>query len=148
MIPYLARRVGHGILLLFGVSVLMFLLLQAAPGEFLSDVKLNSQISPGDSSCGLRAQYGLDQPLQVRYWKWIKSSAKGDFGYSFAYNAPASSLLWPRACNTLLLTMPGTRDPVADRCSSWGAGGSTKGKLGSTASSPAGPQSCSRCPMF
>src|SRR5215471_13321874 len=83
----------------------MFLLLQAAPGEFLSDIKLNSQIS-AETVTALRAQYGLDQPLPVRYWKWVKSSARGDFGYSFAYNLPASELLWPRACNTLLLTIP------------------------------------------
>lgn len=105
MIRYLARRVGHGILLLFGVSILLFVLLQAARGEYLTDLKLNAQISDQTLS-GLRAQYGLDQPLPVRYWKWIKSSAKGDFGYSFAYNTPASTLLLPRARNTLWLTVP------------------------------------------
>ncbi len=105
MIRYLVRRVGHGALMLLGVSILMFILLQAARGEFLSDLKLNAQIS-AETLAGLRAQYGLDKPLPVRYWKWIESSAKGDFGYSFAYNTPASTLLLPRARNTLLLTVP------------------------------------------
>ena len=45
MIRYLARRAGHGLLMLFGVSILMFLLFQAAPGDFLSDARVNSQIS-------------------------------------------------------------------------------------------------------
>jgi peptide/nickel transport system permease protein len=105
MIRYMARRLGHGILMLVGVSIFLFLLLQAAPGEFLSDMRLSPQISP-DTVKALRTQYGLDQPLPVRYWKWVKSSAQGDFGYSFAYNTPAASLLWPRARNTLLLTVP------------------------------------------
>jgi peptide/nickel transport system permease protein len=105
MIRYLARRLGNGILMLLGVSVLMFALLQAAPGEYLSDLKLNSQIS-AETLAGLRAQYGLDQPMPVRYWKWLESSARGDFGYSFSYNTPVSTLLWPRARNTLLLTVP------------------------------------------
>jgi len=105
MIRYAARRLGHGLVLLFGVSILLFLLLQAAPGEFLSDLKLNSQVS-AETVAGLRAQYGLDQPLPVRYWKWLESSVRGDFGYSFAYNTPASKLLWPRARNTLLLSLP------------------------------------------
>src|SRR5205807_7587707 len=105
MIRYIARRIGHGAVMLFGISIFLFLLLQAAPGEFLSDLKLNSQISP-ETIVGLRAQYGLDQPLPVRYWKWVESSAKGEFGYSFAYNVPASTLLLPRARNTLLLTVP------------------------------------------
>src|SRR5580765_4650679 len=105
MIRYFARRAGHGLLLLFGVSILLFVLFQASPGDFLSEVKLNSQISP-TTVAQLRAQYGLDQPLPVRYWKWVKSSAQGEFGYSFAYNASAASLLWPRARNTLVLSVP------------------------------------------
>ncbi len=105
MIRYLARRAGHGLLMLFGVSILLFLLFQAAPGDFLSEAKLNSQISP-ETMAQLRAQYGLDQSLPIRYWRWAKSSVRGDFGYSFSYNAPAASLLWPRARNTLLLSVP------------------------------------------
>jgi len=105
MISYLARRAGHGLLMLFGVSILLFLLFQAAPGDFLSEMKVNSQISP-ETIAKLRVQYGLDQPLLVRYWQWLKSSARGEFGYSFAYNTPASTLLWPRARNTLLLSVP------------------------------------------
>ena len=105
MIRYLARRVAHGLLLLVGVSILLFLLFQAAPGDFLSEIKLNPQIS-SETVIHLRAQYGLDQPLPVRYWKWLKSSAQGEFGYSFAYNTPAAPLLWPRARNTLLLSVP------------------------------------------
>ena len=105
MIRYLARRVGHGLLILFGVSLLMFLLQQAAPGEFLSDVKLNSQISD-DTVRALRAQYGLDQPLHKRYVRWMGSVLRGELGYSFAYNMPAGSLLRPRVVNTLLLSVP------------------------------------------
>jgi peptide/nickel transport system permease protein len=105
MIRYLARRAGHGLLMLLGVSILLFLLLQAAPGDFMSEMKLNSQISP-ETVARLRAQYGLDEPLPIRYWQWLKSSAKGEFGYSFAYNAPAATLLLPRARNTLLLSVP------------------------------------------
>lgn len=105
MIRYLARRVGHAFLLLFGVSILLFLMFQAAPGDFLSEIRLNEQIS-SQTVAQLRAQYGLDQPLPVRYWKWMKSTAKGELGYSFAYNTPAADLLWPRARNTLLLSVP------------------------------------------
>jgi peptide/nickel transport system permease protein len=105
MIRYLARRATHGLLLLFGVSILLFLMFQAAPGDFLSEVRLNSQISP-ETVANLRAQYGLDQPLPLRYWKWVQSSARGEFGYSLAYNTPASTLLWPRARNTLVLSVP------------------------------------------
>jgi peptide/nickel transport system permease protein len=105
MIRYLARRAAHGLLMLFGVSILLFLLFQAAPGDFLSDARVNPQIS-AETLANLRFQYGLDKPLPVRYWQWLKSSAQGDFGYSFAYNTPVSALLLPRARNTLLLSIP------------------------------------------
>ncbi len=105
MIRYLIRRLGHALLLVWGVSTLLFILLQAAPGEFFSDMKLNPQIS-AETIAGLRTQYGLDQPLPARYFRWMGSVAKGELGYSFAYNLPVSTLLGPRLANTLLLTVP------------------------------------------
>jgi len=77
MILYIARRLGHGLVLLVGVSLLLFLLLQAAPGEFLSDLKLNSQIS-SQTITGLRAQYGLDQPMPQRYARQLLLPFMGD----------------------------------------------------------------------
>jgi peptide/nickel transport system permease protein len=103
MKKYLAQRLLRAILLLAGVSALCFLFTEMAPGSFFDEMRLNPQISP-ETIAGLREHYGLDQPLAVRYGRWIKSVAHGDFGYSVAYNAPVSPLLWTRAKNTLLLT--------------------------------------------
>ena len=99
---YFLRRVTHGVLVLIAVSVLSFLLLHLAPGEFFADMRLNPQIAPGTVDA-LRSQYGLDRALPVQYGLWMRSVLKGEFGYSFAYNQPVSSLLWPRVRNTLLL---------------------------------------------
>jgi peptide/nickel transport system permease protein len=102
---FLLRRVMHCILLLIGVSILSFLLTELAPGDFFAEMRLNPQISP-ETLAGLRHQYGLDQTLPVRYLHWTESVAKGEFGYSFAYNMPVAHLVWPRALHTLLLTIP------------------------------------------
>jgi peptide/nickel transport system permease protein len=104
---YLSRRLAHGLLLLAGVSVLSFLLTALAPGDFLSEMKLDPRISP-ETVAALRDRYGLDQPLPLRYLHWLQSVRRGELGYSFAYNSPVASLLWPRARNTLLLTVPAT----------------------------------------
>jgi peptide/nickel transport system permease protein len=56
----------------------------------------------------LREQYGLDDPLPLQYLHWLQSVLRGELGFSFAYNSPVASLLWPRALNTLLLTVPAT----------------------------------------
>ncbi len=103
MIRYFARRLLHTVFVLFGVSVLSFLFVALAPGSFFDEMRLNPQISP-QTVAALRAQYGLGQPLPVRYLRWMKSVLKGEIGFSFAYNSPAAPLLRPRARNTLLLT--------------------------------------------
>lgn len=102
---FLVRRAIHAGFLLVGVSVLSFVLIELAPGDFLAEMRLNPQISP-ETLAGLRQQYGLDQPLPVRYVRYLESVAKGEFGFSFAYNTPVAPLLWSRARNTLLLTIP------------------------------------------
>ena len=102
-IRYLERRAIHAVLLLIGASLLSFLFSSLAPGSFFDEMKLNPQISP-ETVAALRAQYGLDQPLPVRYLRWVKSVLRGEWGYSFAYNQPVRSLLMVRARNTLLLT--------------------------------------------
>jgi peptide/nickel transport system permease protein len=100
---YLERRAIHAVLLLIGASVLSFLFSSLAPGSFFDEMKLNPQIS-AETVAALRSQYGLDQPLPVKYFRWVKSVLRGEWGYSFAYNRPVRSLLMVRARNTLLLT--------------------------------------------
>ena len=100
---YLARRLIRAVLLLIGVSALCFLFTEMAPGTFFDEMRLNPQISP-ETILALRSHYGLDQPLLLRYGRWVKSALHADFGYSIAYNVPVAPLLWSRAKNTLLLT--------------------------------------------
>ena len=100
---FLARRCLHSIFLLLGISMLSFVFLQLAPGDFFDEMRLNPQISP-EAVARLHREYGLDKPLPVRYFSWLKSAASGDWGTSFAYNAPVAPLIWSRARNTLLLT--------------------------------------------
>jgi len=99
----LARRALHALLLLIGVSLLSFLLLELAPGDYFSEMRLDPRVSEATVR-ELRARYGLDRPLPERYLRWLASIARGEMGYSFAYGQPVGPLLWPRVRNTLLLT--------------------------------------------
>lgn len=101
---FLVRRMARACLLLVGVSMLCFLFTEMAPGSFFDEMRVNPQISP-ETISRLRGRYGLDQPLPIRYWRWLKPALRGDFGYSIAYNSPVAPLLWTRAKNTLLLTV-------------------------------------------
>ena len=102
MVAGLGPRLAQTLFLVFGVSFLTFALTDMAPGEYFEQMRLNPQISR-DTLAALRTQCGLDRPLAVRYARWLRSVARGDFGYSYAYNSPVGPLLRPRAWNTLLL---------------------------------------------
>jgi peptide/nickel transport system permease protein len=106
-VQYLCARLGHGFLVLIGVSALTFLLAEAAPGAYFDELRLDPRISAG-TVAAMRARYGLDRPLPERYLQWLESVARGDMGFSVAYNRPVGPLLWPRVRNTLLLTVPAT----------------------------------------
>ncbi len=104
---YLGHRILQSVFLLFGVSLLSFAFVELAPGSFFDEIRLNPQIS-SETLANLQRQYGMEQPLPIRYFRWLSSAAKGEFGFSFAYNSPVAPLLWSRARNTLLLTVLAT----------------------------------------
>lgn len=104
---FVVRRLAHALLVLICVSVLSFVFTTLAPGDFLNEMKLDPRISP-ETVAALRERYGLDRPVPWKYARWVESVARGELGYSLAYNAPVAPLLWPRARNTLLLTVTAT----------------------------------------
>jgi peptide/nickel transport system permease protein len=106
-VRYLARRLGHGFLVLFGVSVLSFLLAEAAPGSVFDELKLDPRVAPATIEA-LREQYGENRSFPEKYGHWLRGIAQGDFGFSVTHNAPVGGLLWPRARNTLFLTITAT----------------------------------------
>jgi peptide/nickel transport system permease protein len=103
-VRYLARRLAHAVAVLLGVSVLSFLLAEASPGSAFDELMLDPQVSPATIDA-LRDRYGLDRPLLEKYGNWLRSLLRGDLGYSVVHDTPVSTLLWPRARNTLFLTL-------------------------------------------
>ena len=101
----IARRIGSSVVTLFAVSVFSFALLELAPGDFFAELQTDTRVAP-ETVAALRAQYGLTQSPVVRYWQWLQSFVSGDLGFSLAHRAPVSSVIWVRAGNTLLLTIP------------------------------------------
>lgn len=101
----IARRLASSIVMLFAVSVLSFFVLELAPGDFFAEMQADARVG-SDTVKDLRAQYGLTQSPVVRYGHWLRSFVKGDLGVSLAHRAPVSSVIWTRAVNTLLLTIP------------------------------------------
>jgi peptide/nickel transport system permease protein len=104
---YALRRLLHSLALLAAVSLFSFLFADLAPGDFYSEMRLDPRISAATVK-ELRAERGLDRPLPLRYAGWLASVARGEFGYSLAYNSAVGPLLWRRIPATLLLTLSAT----------------------------------------
>jgi peptide/nickel transport system permease protein len=104
MWSFVLKRLLHMIPLLLGVSLLTFLLMSMAPGDYFTALSQNPQISP-ETIAHLKAQFHLDRPWYVQYFYWLKSVLHGDFGYSMAYKIPATALIVGRLWNTFLLAL-------------------------------------------
>lgn len=104
MRKYLIRRLFMMIPLVLGISILTFAILKLSPGDPASlSVSLNSKIDPGYIT-KLRASFGLDQPVYIQYWRWLKGMLSLDFGKSFMDNRPVLTVILERLPATLLLS--------------------------------------------
>src|SRR5687768_10099712 len=100
---FLARRLVHGVIVLVGLSILMFTLLVFTPGDPVELLAAsNPDIRPEDVAM-LRKYYGLDDPFYVRYFKWMRSVVRGDLGYSRTYGTPVTKIIGERLRNTIAL---------------------------------------------
>jgi len=110
MVQYIVRRIALAIPTIIAISILSFVLIQLPPGNFLDDyaaqlAQQGEQMS-GEQLEALKEAYGLDQPVYVQYFKWVKGIVtRGDFGLSLEWNVPVSQLIWDRMGWTLALAV-------------------------------------------
>src|SRR5215211_1876611 len=102
MIKLLLRKCLQGIMMILIVSAVTFALLGFAGGDALTQLRDNPQIS-AETIERLRSVYGLDQPLPIRYFRWLSGAATGDLGESTYFRLPVSGLVWARSVSTFLL---------------------------------------------
>lgn len=107
MTVFIIRRIINAIPTLFGCSLLIFFITQAAPGDFLSARLTDPNIRP-EAIEALRRNFGLDQPIYVQYFRWLGNLLQGDFGLSFTYRAPVLDVIIPRILNSLYLVLIAT----------------------------------------
>ena len=84
------------------VSAVTFVLLGFAGGDALTQLRDNPQISEATIE-RLRNVYGFDQPLPIRYFRWLSGAVTGDLGESTYFRVPVSGLVWARSLSTVLL---------------------------------------------
>lgn len=104
MIPFLLRRLVQSIPTLLLASILIFFVIQLAPGDFLTPAKLNPNISE-EQIAALQRNFGLDRPAWQQYLFWMSNMFQGNFGLSFQYQQPVLDIIWPRIINSMMLAV-------------------------------------------
>jgi peptide/nickel transport system permease protein len=100
--PYLLRRLMIAIPSLLGISLVLFTVLALAPGDPFEELATNPNIPP-EVRMALRASLGIDDPVMVRYVRWVTAMAQGDWGFSFVSRINVDQLIWQRVPTTLFV---------------------------------------------
>jgi len=87
---------------LLGISVVLFTVLALAPGDPFEELATNPNV-PAEVRQNLRVKFGLDDPLPVRYARWLTSMLRGDWGFSFVSRVDVNTLILQRLPVTLVV---------------------------------------------
>jgi peptide/nickel transport system permease protein len=110
MVRYIIHRVFMVIPVLVIISIISYLVIELPPGDYLMvhiaalETTMGERLPPEEIE-QLRALYGLDQPIHVRYARWIRNIFRGDLGRSFQHNRPVSDILAERVPLTIVISV-------------------------------------------
>src|SRR5215471_2028205 len=109
MIRYIVQRLVLLPFLLLSFSILVFAIIQAPPGDFLT-AYVATLASSGTSMsaehiAALRHEYGLDQPMMIQYLRWMENLLSGNLGLSLEYQRPNIELIGEQLALTVVLAL-------------------------------------------
>ena len=94
---YILRRVVQAVVVLLAMSFVIYSLIGLMPGDPIDAMVASNPGATPEVVAHLRAIYGLDQPLMLRYWHWLLDALHGDFGFSRVHSQPVLRC-WGRRC--------------------------------------------------
>jgi len=109
VLTYILRRLLYMIPTLLAISLVAFAVVTMPPGDFVDrlviEARTDGEVITVGQAQALRERYGLDRPWVVQYLSWLGDIVfRGDFGTSFRWNLPVSSLIWERLTLTFVLS--------------------------------------------
>jgi peptide/nickel transport system permease protein len=99
---YILRRLLIAIPSLLGISVVLYTVLALAPGDPFGELASNPNVPP-EVAAALRTKFGLDDPVMVRYVRWLLAMLHGDWGFSFVSRINVDTLILQRLPVTLFV---------------------------------------------
>jgi peptide/nickel transport system permease protein len=109
MLRYIGRRIGHMAVTMVFVCILGFAIIELPPGSYLEfEIERLRQAGGNvyqDQIEALEKTYGVNDPIPLKFWKWISGFVRGDFGFSFEYMRPVSEIIGARLAYTMLISV-------------------------------------------
>lgn len=106
MFKYILKRIGISLIVLLGVSVMVFVFIQKQPGNPYLNM-INPNMTAVETNQML-TNLGYFDPIHIKFFKWIKMVSKGDLGHSIQYGQPVTKLIGSRIGNTFILALGST----------------------------------------
>lgn len=112
MLIYIIKRLGYGILTLWILSIVSFVIIQLPPGDYVTSyiaaLEMQDDAVSIEEAEALRAHFGLGQPVYVQYGKWMLQIMRGNLGMSFQYRIPVTQVIDERLFLTVILALGST----------------------------------------
>ncbi|HJF33643.1 MAG TPA: ABC transporter permease [Sporosarcina psychrophila] len=105
MLKFIFRRILIMIPQLILLSLIIFVLAKAMPGDAITGAFAGDPNATAEQIEQIREKHGLNDPWYEQYGRWIGNAVQGDFGMSYMYKQPVTSLLAGRVANTVLLAL-------------------------------------------
>src|ERR1700687_2177785 len=97
---YILRRLVIALPSLLGISLILFVLLALAPGDPFGELATNANVPP-EVRAAVRVKFGIDDPILIRYVRWLIAMLQGDWGFSFSSRINVDQLILQRIPTTL-----------------------------------------------
>jgi peptide/nickel transport system permease protein len=112
VLQYLVKRLLAAVPVLLGISVAVFLMMHLVPGD-PAKMMLGELAVQKEAVENLRMQLGLDDPIPVQYWRYLRGALRGDLGRSVLENQPVARMIWQVLPSTIELTLAGLGIAIA-----------------------------------
>lgn len=106
MKDYIIRRLLTCIVVLFGVSIILYGVIRLMPGDYIENTMANMPNATQEMKDNLKALYGLDKGVVEGYFDWVSDAIKGDLGTSFVYKKPVSEVISSKMWTSFFLALP------------------------------------------
>lgn len=109
MLAYLVRRLLLALLTIWAISVLSFVIMRLPPGDYVSayvaQAAANGSVISAQEAENMRKLYGLDQPIYIQYFAWIRLVLQGEFGMSMEWRLPVTKVIGDRLGLTMIVSV-------------------------------------------